>query len=272
MSIRTLAIGLLAAAAAASAQPQSRGGAPNWGPRVVGAEPGRQGPVVKGAPFSADLITETTQALADGNHIHQISTSRLYRDAEGRTRREQSLNGQGELAPNTKLPPVVFINDPVAHVNYALSPSAHTATRSAGGRGFSWNGGSGEPAQKQGAAKGSGRRTRGAQGQTGGQSLKTESLGRQTIEGVPAEGTRTTTIVPAGQLGNEQPIQIVTETWYSADLQIVILSKRSDPRSGETVTRYANISRAEPPHALFEVPADYKVTDAGGRSPRTVAK
>jgi len=272
MSIRSLAIGLLAVAAAASAQPPGRGGAPNWGPRVVGAEPGRQGPVVKGAPFSADLVTETTQALADGNHIHLTSTSRLYRDAQGRTRREQSLNGLGVLAPNTNLPPVVFINDPVAHVNYALSPSAHTATRSAGGRGFSWNGGSGEPARKQDAAAGSGRRMRNAQAQSGGQSLKTESLGHQTIEGVPAEGTRTTTIIAAGQLGNEQPIQIVTETWYSADLQMAILSKRSDPRSGETVTRYANISRTEPPHALFEVPADYKVTDAGGRGPRTVAK
>src|ERR1035441_5741490 len=151
MSIRTLAIGLLAAAAAAPAQPQSRGGAPNWGPRLVGAEPGRQGPVVKGAPFSADLVTESTQVLADGNHIHQTSTSRLYRDAEGRTRREQSLNGLGVLAPNANLPPVVFINDPVAHVNYALSPSAHTATRAAG----------------------AGRRMRVPQAQTGGQSLKT---------------------------------------------------------------------------------------------------
>jgi hypothetical protein len=268
MSIRTLAIGLLAVAAAASAQPQSRGGAPNWGPRVVGAEPGRQGPVVKGAPFSADLVTETTQALADGNHIHQTSTSRLYRDAEGRTRREQSLNGLGMLAPNANLPPVVFINDPVAHVNYALSPSAHTATRSSGGRGFSWTGAAGEPAQKQDA----GRHTRAIQAQTGGQSPKTESLGHQTIEGVPVEGTRTTTIFAAGQLGNEQPIQIVTEAWYSADLQTVILSKRTDPRSGETVTRYANISRTEPPHTLFELPADYKVTDAGGRGPRTVTK
>jgi hypothetical protein len=145
---------------------------------------------------------------------------------------------------------VVFINDPVAHVNYALSPSAHTATRSAG----------------------AGRRMRVPQALPGGQGLKTESLGHQAIEGVPAEGTRTTMTIAAGQLGNEQPIQIVTETWYSADLQTVILSKRSDPRSGETVTRYANISRTEPPHALFEVPADYKVTDAGGRGPRTVAK
>jgi hypothetical protein len=167
---------------------------------------------------------------------------------------------------------VVFINDPVAHVNYALSPSARTATRSVGGRGFSWNGAAGEPAQKQDAAAGSGRRMRNAQAQSDGQSLKTESLGRQTIEGVPAEGTRTTVTIAAGQLGNEQPIQIVTETWYAADLQMAILSMRSDPRSGETVTRYANISRTEPPHALFEVPADYKLTDAGGRGPRAVAK
>ena len=250
MSIRTLTIGLLAVAAAAFAQPPGRGLPPNWGPRLVGAEAGRQGPVVKGAPFSADLITESTQALADGNHIHQTSTSRLYRDGEGRTRREQSLDSLGVLAPNANLPPVVFINDPVAHVNYALSPSAHTATRSAG----------------------AGRRMRVPQALPGGQGLKTESLGHQAIEGVPAEGTRTTMTIAAGQLGNEQPIQIVTETWYSADLQTVILSKRSDPRSGETVTRYANISRTEPPHALFEVPADYKVTDAGGRGPRTVAK
>ena len=272
MSIRTLAIGLLAVAAAAFAQPPGRGSPPNWGPRLVGAEAGRQGPVVKSAPFSADLITETTQSLTDGNHIHQTSTSHLYRDAEGRTRREQSLAGLGVLAPNTNLPPVVFINDPVAHVNYALSPSAHAATRSAGGRGFGWNGAAGEPAQKQDAAAGSGRRMRAAQAQTGGQSLKTETLGHQTIEGVQTEGARPTVPIPAGQLGNEQPIQIVTETWYSADLQMAILSKHTDPRSGETVTRYANISRTEPPHALFEVPADYKVTDAGGRGPRTVTK
>src|ERR1035441_6430535 len=154
MSIRTLTIGLLAVAAAAFAQPPGRGLPPNWGPRLVGAEAGRQGPVVKGAPFSADLITESTQALADGNHIHQTSTSRLYRDGEGRTRREQSLDGLGVLAPNANLPPVVFINDPVAHVNYALSPSARTATRSVGGRGFSWNAAAGEPAQKQDPAAG----------------------------------------------------------------------------------------------------------------------
>jgi hypothetical protein len=266
MLIRNLTIGLVAAAVLSAQPPQGRGGPPNWGPRVLGAEPGRPGPVVKGAPYSADLITETTQTLSDGNHIRRTSTSHLYRDAEGRTRREQSLDGLGMLAPNSNLPPVVFINDPVAHVNYALSPSAHTATRSTGGRGPAWAGGGQAP-----DAAG-GRRSRGPQAQATAQNVKTESLGRQTMEGLPVDGTRTTTTIAAGQMGNELPIQIVSEIWYSADLQMPILSKRTDPRSGETVTRYANISRSEPAHSLFEVPVDYKVTDAGGRGQRGIGK
>lgn len=105
----------------------------------------------------------------------------------------------------------------------------------------------------------------GRQPATGETGVKTESLGRQTIEGIPADGTRTTRTIPAGQIGNEQPLQIVTETWYSPDLQMVLLSKRSDPRSGDTVTRLSNISRAEPPRTLFEAPADYKITDGPAR-------
>jgi len=77
------------------------------------------------------------------------------------------------------------------------------------------------------------------------QNFKTESLGKQTIEGVQADGRRTTMTIPAGQMGNEQPIQIVTETWYSADLQTVVLSKHSDPRNGDTVTKLMNVSRSE---------------------------
>jgi hypothetical protein len=111
----------------------------------------------------------------------------------------------------------------------------------------------------------------GADGSTGPQvrgmrrtnrTVKTESLGRQVIEGVQADGTRTTMTIPAGEIGNEQPIQIVRETWYSPDLHMVMLSKRSDPRNGETVVRLSNVSRAEPPRTMFDVPADYKVSDA----------
>ena len=262
--MRILVVGLLALAAAAQAQPQGRGGPPNW--KFVGAEAGRPGAVVKNAPFSADVTTETTSVLQDGNHIRQTSSLRLYRDSEGRTRREQSLNSVGGLASNTNLPPVVFVNDPVAGVNYALSPSSRTAPKSVGtGRGAS-----------RGAAApgtpGMGRRMRDAAGTGNRQNVKTESLGSKTLEGVVADGTRTTITIPAGQLGNEQPIQTVVETWYSPDLHATVLSRRSDPRSGETVTRYTNINRTEPAHSLFEVPADYKITDSEARGEKTGAR
>jgi hypothetical protein len=262
---RILAMGLLALAAGASAQPQGRGGPPNW--RFVGAAPSRPGPVVKNAPFSADVTTETTVVLAGGNHIRQTSSSRFYRDGEGRTRREQSLNSVGGLASNANLPPVVFINDPVAGVNYALSPSSRTGTRLAvGGRGFGGPGNrAGRPSPSPNGP-GMGRRMRGGAAAGDQPNVKTESLGSKTIEGVVAEGTRTTVITPAGQMGNEQPLQTVLETWYSADLQTTVLSRRSDPRTGETVTRYTNINRAEPAHSLFEVPADYKISDPAGHA------
>jgi len=89
-----------------------------------------------------------------------------------------------------------------------------------------------------------------------------EDLGRQQLEGITATGTRTTTVIPAGAIGNEQPIRIVSEQWYSPELQILVLTKFSDPRSGETTFRLANVSRAEPDRGLFTVPPDYTVKES----------
>ena len=86
-----------------------------------------------------------------------------------------------------------------------------------------------------------------------------ESLGRQTIEGVEAEGTRVTVTIPAGEIGNERPIQIVTERWYAPDLHAVVLTRHSDPRYGETTYRLTNINRSEPARGLFEVPSDFTI-------------
>jgi hypothetical protein len=230
--------------------------------------PGR---VVKNAPFSADVVSETTQTLQDGNRIHQTNTVRMYRDSEGRTRSEQTLKTLSGLAPNANLPAVVFINDPVAGANYALNPGAKTANKS------SWTRPGGSGAQMRPMGRGPARGTEGADGAGQGRgprhgearpNVKTEALGSQTIEGVPADGTRTTMTIAAGEIGNEQPIQIVTETWYSQDLKMVVLSKRTDPRMGETVTRLSNISRSEPPTTLFQVPADFKVSESAARPSR----
>ena len=81
-------------------------------------------------------------------------------------------------------------------------------------------------------------------------------------EGVEAEGTRTTETIPAGEIGNEQPIQIVSERWYSPELQVVVMSKHSDPFVGETIYRLTNIVRGEPSRALFEVPVDYTLKES----------
>jgi hypothetical protein len=259
--VRILALGLLAVAVGAQAQPPGRGGPPNW--RFLGAEAGRPGAVVKNAPFSAVVTTETNMVLQDGNHIRQTSTLHLYRDTEGRTRREQSLNNVGGLANNTNLPTVVFINDPVGGVNYVLNASSKTAAKSVG---QAMGEGRGQPGSRGGRMR---------SGPAGGGPLpnvKTESLGSKTLEGLTAEGTRTTVTIPAGQEGNEQPMQTVVESWYSPDLQTVVFSRRSDPRNGETVMRYTGISRTEPAHSLFDVPADYKTVDSEGRGPRTASK
>jgi hypothetical protein len=86
-----------------------------------------------------------------------------------------------------------------------------------------------------------------------------EKLGGKTIDGIYAEGTRTTTVYPTGTQGNDRDITVVSERWISPELGVEVLVKTSDPRSGETTTEVQNLNRAEPDPALFEVPADYKI-------------
>jgi hypothetical protein len=108
-------------------------------------------------------------------------------------------------------------------------------------------------------------------GKTDADPWKKESLGTQTIEGVNAEGTRATLTIPAGEVGNTLPIEVVDETWYSPELQIPVLTKHRDPRSAETTYRLTNINRGEPDRSLFEVPADYTVAE-GKMPPKPLPK
>jgi hypothetical protein len=218
---------------------------------------------VKGAPFAADAVTTTMQALPNGTHINRTAGASLYRDSDGRTRREeQSLAGTGALSTSAQGRPTVFIHDPVAQAAYVLNPTKKTAQKMA----FT-------PHQRRGAGAGAGQEAS-AEAETGGRgpqrfggSVKTESLGTQVIEGIQVEGTRHTMTIPAGTIGNDQAIQSVTERWYSPDLQIVVKSVRTDPRFGQTVYQLSNIRRGEQPATLFEVPSDFAVT-AGGRGQR----
>jgi hypothetical protein len=86
---------------------------------------------------------------------------------------------------------------------------------------------------------------------------ETRSLGSRDIDGVKADGTLTTHTIPAGEIGNEKPINITSERWFSPELHIVVLARTIDPRAGETIYRITNVKRGEPPAELFRVPADY---------------
>jgi hypothetical protein len=213
------------------------------------------------------------QTLSDGNRITNTSSSMLYRDSQGRERREESSGGNVRS---------VFISDPTDGVSYTLEPNNNVALKHARRSvGFSYTtGGSGEGAGTGRGptittdtktfvinSSGSGADTfffSSHELNSSKDKPNVEHLGTQTMEGVSAEGTRTTVTIPAGQIGNDQPIIIVSERWYSPELQVTVMSKRSDPRTGTTTYKLTNINRAEPSPALFQVPADYSVRSDGG--------
>src|SRR5262245_55904490 len=258
--------------------------------------------MVKGAPYSAEAVTEMTQTLGDGNRIVRNSSAKIYRDSAGRTRREQAMKAVGPWAVSGDAPIMISINDPVSGVNYNLNPNTKTANKMVAPRMNILSGDSKEGAEFKAKLKEKMKATRGADASSGvvtgvftqsvngaattatagavtsGVSYSTgdrvfswsseadvtrESLGTQQIEGVEADARRVTLTIPAGKIGNERPIVTVNERWYSAELQAVVMSKNSDPRMGETTYRLTNIVRSEPDPALFQVPADYTVRENG---------
>lgn len=232
--------------------------------------------LVKGAPYSAQAVTEMTQTLGDGNRIVNSSSAAVYRDGEGRTRREQTLKAIGNFSAHAEAFETISINDPVAGLAYVLEPHSHTARKIQGFRmeagsagGFKMNSPGGESTNftfsrtpngevqlKSGTAEGKMREQ-----QKERKDFRKEDLGTQTVEGVSAVGTKTTITIPAGQVGNERAIEIVDEHWYSPELQTMVMTRHSDPRSGETVYRLTNINRAEPDPSLFAVPTDYTLRE-----------
>lgn len=315
--------------------------------------------VVKGAPYTAEMITETTQSLADGNTITRKKTGLVFRDGEGRTRQETGADGKTAS---------IFITDPVEGKHYVLTPGskrAITIPRVAAFEGKEkhkevFRTGGTEVRIEDGkvfidgkeAAPGnieltsrSGKKVVVADGKVtidgkemghfggpgnvvvkridgpdgshreevrvhvvrsgdeklaplpptppvpptapgaiaplpplppmpGIQTMRfestarlgkgvTTSLGTRDFDGVKAEGKSTVWTIPAGEIGNKNPINIVSESWYSPDLKVTVQSRYSDPRTGETVYRLANIRRTEPAADLFKVPEEYK-----SRTPR----
>jgi hypothetical protein len=282
---------------------------------------GLAGGTVKGQPYSADATTETNQTLGDGTRIHRSSSYTIYRDAEGRVRRE---------TPNE-----IWISDPVANVSYVLNPLTNKAHKIPLMRTFQFAKSPGEPAtafvyggpsevnigiaEKKKAMAERERQATGFASEAEGSAMKkkmlvereggaaasggwvtvtdnggepgvvtftvngagaggqvferhaamagerseeqNEELGARAFEGVQAKGVKHTVTVPQGQIGNDRPIQYVTERWFSPELQVTILSKNSDPMNGETTFQLSNIKRTAPDASLFQLPSSYQLVE-----------
>ncbi len=233
---------------------------PMQGPGVVGFHTSfGDGPekVVKGQPFTAEIVTTHVQLLADGNKITNSTTSQLYRDGEGRTRRENSIMLPGQQSKDA--PKMIMINDPVTGTRFVIDRDIHVANKmeehERGEHVFVHN------------------RTESHREEHKMRDLpdadkddeQKEDLGEQTLEGVVAHGTRLTHVIPAGQIGNEKPITVTTEVWTSPELGIDLLRVHKDPWSGEVTTKVTSITRGEPDASLFTPPPEYKVKELKGR-------
>jgi hypothetical protein len=186
--------------------------------------------IVKGKPYSAEGMTEITQTLSDGNQLSRKLTSRWYRSADGRVRLEQNTSVLGIWAPSTGETRRISVFDPSTSTGFTLDPE-HMRVE--------------HYAVKNGPAP------------TSSPGVTTESLGTRVMEGLTARGTRSTLVIAAGEIGNTLPIEVVDESWYSPDLQVVLMTRHHDPRSGEIVYQLTHIDRSDLPADLFEIPAGY---------------
>jgi hypothetical protein len=262
------------------------------------------GPTVKGAPYSGEEVSESTQVLGDGTRIHNQRSTQVYRDSEGRMRRET--------------PDEISIWDPVQGVSYTLDPKTQTARKAqvkisqvltgdgkayhisvmqgdrlamTDSEAFAAGKKAGAEAAQTAAAEAAAAKDRklaemhaetstfsfstNADPTASGVLVRkletrkgqTESLGKQFVEGVESEGTKTTSTIEAGSIGNDRPIQITSERWYSPELQVTMMTKHSDPRSGEETFRLMNVRRGEPGAYLFQLPSGYQVQEMQHRNP-----
>jgi len=204
---------------------------------------------VTGQPYSAIQITRMIQTLADGTTIKKSGQGHgVARDSAGRVRVERRMTNGANGKPAIMM---VFVLDPVGRAMTIWStggPGEKTAVviklpAEKGSR----------PMPANAAPKGESNRPQPI--------ITTENLGTETIENLPVEVVKTTTIVPAGRSGNDAPITKTHEVWTSPDLKLTMKEQWDDPRTGSRTVELIKFSRSEPDPALFRAPVDYTVKD-----------
>jgi hypothetical protein len=202
---------------------------------------------ILGKPYSADSQTDVVQTLSDGNRIVRHTSGKFYRDSSGRTRHEQTF---GDVSPSIPGETKIFLEDPTTNSFWVMDPGSKTSRHLTNMTYRKIERTEPEPHPTGPAMLPKLDESR---------AIVTQDLGQKTIEGVQCNGKRDTITIPAGQIGNEQPIVIVTETWLSSALEAVVQSSTNDPRFGQTTYQLHNIKLGEPARQLFDPPANFQV-------------
>jgi hypothetical protein len=233
---------------------------------------------VAGEPYQAEKISRSTQTLSDGTVIAHESKGRIARDAEGRIHEDIYIvhSGQVDGKQMDLTLQSATVGDPVAHTMLiwtdekskiamqmqlptlpAIPKTAMTTMLVAPPLP--------PPPPPPGAPAGTvvlGRPMAGPPIPSPSKDqVRTEDLGKQSIDGVLVTGKRTTTTIPTGSVGNDRPIMTVHEEWRSPELNILVKTIDTDPRTGEQTMVLESLTRMDPDAALFHAPAGYKVQD-----------
>jgi hypothetical protein len=264
MRLRSISLGLLLLSLAATLSAQIIATSPSGSlPPNIPVIP----TTIKNAAFSAVVITQYDRVVGNGNHIHRETRGKVYRDDQGRVRTEtQSPGNNGDqflrvtildpvqhtvihLDPRTKVATVTHMDQTVA-ASDSVATTRHGITLS------------GTPTNDSGQPTGAPVRIQtDRSAANAGAGVKMQALGNKSIEGVETVGTKTTRTIEAGAMGNEEPIVSVTNSWYSRELQIVVLNETDDGQSGHNSMKLVDIVRAEPNSQLFLIPQDYTVKE-----------
>lgn len=239
-SLGVLLSALVYTLAAFSQSPQSNDAVPlgvTGEGRVAESMSGEHIPAISGLPFSAKVVLETVSHLQDGTLIAHTTYNLDARDSSGRTRSEMrnwiSTDGAEPRLTHVEL------YDPATRTRTDLYPLSKLARQ--------WILGATQTA----APLAPGPKPE----------ITREEIGTDTMEGLPVKGLRVTQTYVTGALGNDRPLSIFTESWYSPELHINLLTKKSDPRYGEQTVRVTELDRQEPDAVLFAVGAEYKIVN-----------
>jgi hypothetical protein len=259
MNAKVLIAGLVAAGSLLAQPPAGPRGRGPMGFGGGPGGPGRGGPgpveTVTGAPYSGVEVRTVQQTLATGGVILRSEQTNVYRDSQGRVRRETTRKG-----PDGQTETRITISDPVAGAVTELDAKNKTAFTHPARFPNSSQTASNSRMQTMGAGR------RPAQTDT---NVKREALAARSMNGTLASGTRVTRTIPAGTIGNSLAIETVRETWMADDLKVALMTKMSDPRTGTMTMELTNVNRSQPDPSLFQTPSDYTVKQGpgGGRGP-----